>query len=126
VRRLLFIGVWHQLAHAPRDPGGHGKVGADGLNHFEKFCSLVCLRKGHRVALDFNPTFLKPTGEDGLAFSSSDENIRFFWVKHGKTCRGIAAFFDGERGPLSTLVLSARLRLKKCEKPFSMAPSSIC
>ncbi len=41
--------------------------------------------------IDFNPTFFShPNMKDGLTLSSPDENIRKFWVEHGKRCMEIA------------------------------------
>ncbi len=43
------------------------------------------------VCLDFNPTFFAhPKAEDGYTLSHADDDIRAFWVKHGKACRQIA------------------------------------
>ncbi len=47
--------------------------------------------KAKGVCLDFNPTFFAhPKAEDGYTLSNRDEDIRAFWVKHGKACRKIA------------------------------------
>jgi L-rhamnose isomerase len=43
------------------------------------------------VKLDFNPTFFAhPKAEDGYTLSHRDEEIRAFWIRHGKACRKIA------------------------------------
>jgi L-rhamnose isomerase len=43
------------------------------------------------ICLDFNPTFFAhPKAEDGYTLSSRDEEIRAFWVRHGRACRRIA------------------------------------
>jgi len=43
------------------------------------------------VCLDFNPTFFAhPKAEDGYTLSHPDDEIRSFWVRHGKACRRIA------------------------------------
>lgn len=42
--------------------------------------------------IDFNPTFFAhPMVKDGLTLSSPDENVRKFWVEHGKRSLEIAA-----------------------------------
>lgn len=42
--------------------------------------------------IDFNPTYFShPMVKDGLTLSSPDENVRKFWIKHGKACLKIAA-----------------------------------
>ncbi len=47
--------------------------------------------KAKGICLDFNPTFFAhPKAEDGYTLSHRDEDIRAFWVKHGKACRKIA------------------------------------
>lgn len=47
--------------------------------------------KEQEICLDFNPTFFAhPKAEDGFTLSHQDDEIRAFWVKHGKACRKIA------------------------------------
>ena len=47
--------------------------------------------KEQGVCLDFNPTFFAhPKAQDGYTLSHPDDNIRAFWVDHGKACRRIA------------------------------------
>lgn len=42
--------------------------------------------------IDFNPTFFShPKMKNGLTISSGDEDVRSFWVRHGKACMKIAA-----------------------------------
>ncbi|TFG40395.1 MAG: L-rhamnose isomerase, partial [Syntrophobacterales bacterium] len=42
------------------------------------------------VCLDFNPTFFAhPKAEDGFTLSHRDDDIRAFWVRHGKATRRI-------------------------------------
>lgn len=44
------------------------------------------------ICLDFNPTcFSSPMVKDGLTLSSSDNNVRKYWISHIKACRAIAA-----------------------------------
>ena len=42
--------------------------------------------------IDFNPTFFSHTKmKNGLTISSGDEEVRSFWVRHGRACMKIAA-----------------------------------
>ena len=45
------------------------------------------LPRAHGMGIDFNPTFFShPKVKDGLTLSSPDEDIRRFWVRHGRAC----------------------------------------
>jgi L-rhamnose isomerase len=47
--------------------------------------------KAQGVKLDFNPTFFAhPLAEDGFTLSHANEDIRSFWIRHGRACRKIA------------------------------------
>ena len=49
------------------------------------------------MGIDFNPTFFShPMVKDNLTLSSPDENVRAFWVEHGKRCLKIAEYFANE------------------------------
>ena len=64
--------------------------------HFKKWVDFA---KERKIGLDFNPTFFShPLVKDGLTLSSPDENIRRFWVEHGKRCIEISNYFAEERG----------------------------
>lgn len=64
--------------------------------HFEKW---VLFAKKRNIGLDFNPTFFShPMVKDGLTLSSPDDEVRAFWVRHGKACLKIAEYFAGETG----------------------------
>ena len=55
------------------------------------FRNWIDWAKAMGVCLDFNPTFFAhPKAEDGYTLSNSNEEIRAFWVRHGKACRKIA------------------------------------
>ena len=69
-----------------------GKVDRDAYTYkyFEPWVELAkeCGLEG----VDFNPTFFgHPMMKDGLSLSSPDEEIRAFWVRHGRACLEIAA-----------------------------------
>ena len=47
--------------------------------------------KEQGINLDFNPTFFShPNAEDGFTLSHCDDDIRSFWVRHGKASRVVA------------------------------------
>ena len=64
--------------------------------HYEKWVEFA---KERKMSIDFNPTFFShPMVKDGLTLSSPDENVRSFWVEHGKRCMKIAEYFANETG----------------------------
>ncbi len=64
--------------------------------HFKKWVEFA---KRRGMGLDFNPTFFShPKVKDGLTLSSPDEDIRNFWIEHGKACIRIANYFAEETG----------------------------
>ncbi|MDO4607819.1 MAG: L-rhamnose isomerase [Clostridia bacterium] len=64
--------------------------------HFKKWVDFA---KKHNMGLDFNPTFFShPMAASGLTLSSPDENIRRFWIDHGKACIRISEYFAKETG----------------------------
>lgn len=73
-------------------------VGRDMLDpkHFEKWVQFA---KERNMGLDFNPTFFShPMVKDNLTLSSPDEEVRQYWVNHGKACLKIAEYFANETG----------------------------
>lgn len=51
------------------------------------------------MGIDFNPTFFShPMVKDNLTLSSPDEEVRTYWVNHGKACLKIAEYFAEETG----------------------------
>ena len=73
------------------------KVDMDKLEpkHFKKWVDFA---KKHNAGLDFNPTFFSHPKANGLTLSSPDEDIRKFWVEHGKACVKISEYFAKETG----------------------------
>lgn len=64
--------------------------------HFKKW---VAFAKKHQIGIDFNPTFFSHEKvKDGLTLSSPDEEIRKFWIEHGKACIRISNYFAKETG----------------------------
>lgn len=67
--------------------------------HFEKWVEWA---KKQEVGLDFNPTFFShPMMKDGFTLASNDEEVRSFWIEHGKRARKVAAYFGEELGQVS-------------------------
>ena len=63
--------------------------------HFAKWVAF-CKERG--LGCDFNPTFFSHPKANGLTLASSDEEIRRFWVEHGKACIRIASYLAKELG----------------------------
>ncbi len=64
--------------------------------HFKKWVDFA---KTHGIGIDFNPTYFShPMVKDNLTLSSPDEEVRAFWVRHGKACIKIAEYFAEETG----------------------------
>ena len=56
------------------------------------------------MGLDFNPTYFSHDKvKDGLTLSSPDEEIRRFWIDHGKACIRISQYFAEELGQPCTM-----------------------
>ncbi len=63
--------------------------------HFAKWVEFA---KERGLGLDFNPTYFSHPKADGLTLSSADEEIRKFWIDHGKASLRIAEYFAKELG----------------------------
>lgn len=64
--------------------------------HFKKWVEFA---KERGMGLDFNPTFFShDMVKDGLTLSSPDENVRRFWIEHGRACIRISEYFANETG----------------------------
>ena len=73
-------------------------VGRDKIEpkHFTKWVEFA---KERNMGIDFNPTFFShPMVKDNLTLSSPDEEVRQYWVNHGKACLKIAEYFADETG----------------------------
>lgn len=73
-------------------------VGRDKIEpkHFKKWVDFA---KERSMGIDFNPTFFShPMVKDNLTLSSPDEQVRRYWVNHGKACIKIAQYFAEETG----------------------------
>jgi len=68
--------------------------------HFAKWVDFA---KKRGLGLDFNPTFFSHPKAAVATLSSRDENIRKFWIEHGKRCLKIAEYFANELGGQSLM-----------------------
>lgn len=70
--------------------------------HFQKWVDFA---KKHHMGIDFNPTFFSHPckGADGMNLSSADEDVRKFWIEHGKACIRIANYFAEETGEVCVM-----------------------
>ena len=65
----------------------------------EHFAKWVQFAKERNIGIDFNPTFFShPMVKDNLTLSSPDEEVRKYWVEHGKACIRISEYFARETG----------------------------
>lgn len=65
----------------------------------EDFKVWVDFAKERGIGIDFNPTYFShPMVKDNLTLSSPDEEVRKFWVEHGKACLRISEYFANETG----------------------------
>ncbi len=65
----------------------------------DEFRGWVDWAKQKDIGLDFNPTYFgHAMVKDGFTLSSPDENVRKFWVEHGKRCREIGTEFGKQLG----------------------------
>ena len=74
------------------------EAGRDQLEpkHFAKWVEYA---KARGIGIDFNPTFFShPMVKEGLTLSSPDEEVRDYWIAHGKCCLKIAEYFADELG----------------------------
>ena len=61
--------------------------------HFQKWVDF-CKQRG--LGCDFNPTFFSHEKCDPLTLASPDENIRKFWIEHGKASIRISNYLAQE------------------------------
>ena len=63
--------------------------------HFAKWAEFA---KERGLGIDFNPTFFSHPKASEFTLSSPDEEIRKFWIEHGKACVRISEYFAKELG----------------------------
>ena len=68
--------------------------------HFSKWVEFA---KARGLGLDFNPTYFSHPKAAIATLSSENEEIRAFWIEHGKRCIKIAEYFAAELGTPSLL-----------------------
>ena len=69
----------------------------------EHFINWVNWAKGHKIGLDFNPTYFShPLSAEGT-LTHTNKEIRDFWIEHGKACRKISEYFGRELGTASVM-----------------------
>lgn len=87
----------HRLnLHASYGAFGGEKVDRDEIEptHFKGWVNWA---KENNMKLDFNATlFSHPKADSGYTLSSSDKEIRDFWIEHVKRVREITAYFGDE------------------------------
>ena len=63
------------------------------------FAPWVKFAKERNIGIDFNPTFFShDMVKDNLTLSSPNEEVRKFWVEHGKRCIEISEYLANETG----------------------------
>ena len=83
-------------SYAIFEPGEYADRDKLEPKHFAKWVEFA---KKHNMGIDFNPTFFShEMVRDGLALSSPDEEVRRFWINHGKACIRISQYFAEETG----------------------------
>ncbi|WP_392558825.1 L-rhamnose isomerase [Orbus mooreae] len=69
----------------------------------EHFANWVNWAKQHKMGLDFNPTYFShPLSSEGT-LTHSNQEIRQFWIDHGKACRKVSEYFGRELGSASVM-----------------------
>ena len=77
--------------HAIYAETGSKKVSRNELQP-KHFSSWIDWARSHKHGMDFNGTFFShPMAESGFTLSSTDNNIRKFWIEHAIACRRIGA-----------------------------------
>ena len=61
--------------------------------HFKKWVEFA---KARKLGIDFNPTYFSHPFAADATLSSENDDIRKFWIDHGKACLKIAEYFAHE------------------------------
>lgn len=94
----LIPGKTKLALHAVYLDNGGQKVDRDQIEP-KHFASWVEYAKERKIGLDFNPTYFShDKAAENFTLASSNEEIRSFWIEHGKRCRRIGAYFGKELG----------------------------
>ncbi len=96
--RTMIPGATKLNLHACYAEKNGKKVDRDAYT-IEQFQTWADWAKAQKVGLDFNPTYFGHPMMDGdFSLSSPKENVRKFWVEHGKRCREIGNEFAKQLG----------------------------
>ena len=96
--RTMIPGATKLNLHACYAEKNGKKVDRDAYTIAE-FQNWVDWAKANKIGLDFNPTyFAHPMMDGDLSLSSPKENVRRFWIEHGKRCREIGNEFAKQLG----------------------------
>lgn len=78
-------------SYAIFENGSYADRNAIKPEHFKRWVDFARDRK---MGIDFNPTFFShPMVKNNLTLSSPDEEVRKFWIEHGKRCIEISQYF---------------------------------
>ena len=98
-KALSFIPGKHKLnlhaSYAIFEDGEFADRNAIEPKHFKRWVDFA---KARGMGLDFNPTFFSHPKAAEFTLSSPNEEIRKFWVDHGKACLRISQYFAEELG----------------------------
>lgn len=84
--------------HASYAERGNDNVDRDAytVKHFQTWIDWA---KERKLVMDFNPTFFSHAKMDGdFSLASPKEDVRKFWIEHGKRCREIGAAMGEQLG----------------------------
>lgn len=83
-------------SYAIFEPGEYADRDKIEPKHFRKWVEFA---KKNNLGIDFNPTFFSHEKVvNGLTLSSPVEELRRFWIDHGKACIRISEYFAEETG----------------------------
>ncbi len=100
----LIPGVKKLNLHASYAIFGDGEYADRDALEPKHFAKWVEFAKARGMGIDFNPTYFShPMVKDNLTLSSPDEEVRAFWVRHGRACIKIAEYFAEETGTPSVV-----------------------
>ena len=96
--RTMIPGATKLNLHASYAEKNGKKIDRDAYTIAE-FQNWVDWAKANGIGLDFNTTyFAHPMMDGDLSLSSPKENVRRFWIEHGKRCREIGNEFAKQLG----------------------------
>ena len=88
-------------SYAIFDEGEHADRDSIKPEHFSKWVRYAVERG---MGIDFNPTFFShEMVKDGLTLTSPDENVRNFWIEHGRACLRISEYLARETGKVCVM-----------------------